>query len=100
MRSLYIGKVTHVYKSIGCVAVRLQGTDDFTIMTGEHILFEKGDPEKPDVTGLHRSQHFIRNIQINHNNLEFARKGEHCAFALSGSKLPPNNANVFLVLAT
>ena len=100
MRTRYVGKVTHVYKSIGCVAVRLQDGEDFTIMTGEHILFEKGDPDKPDVTGMHRSDHFIKNIQIDHQNLRSAHSGEHCAFALSGNKLPPNNANVFLVLAS
>jgi hypothetical protein len=103
MRKVYIGKVTNVYRPISCVAVRLvpevEGDDNFDIMTGEHVLFEKGDQDKPDVTGFHSSHHFIMNIQIDKRDSEVAYSGDHCAFKLSGDKLPPNNANVFLVLA-
>lgn len=94
-----VGRVTHVYKKIGCVAVKLQKQDDLNIMIGEQLHFEKGDPEKPDVTGLHRSRHHIVNIQINHRDVELAEGGDECAVSLSGLNLPPNNALVYLVLA-
>ena len=99
MRLMPIGKVTHVYRPIGCVAISLFASSDFTIMAGEHLLFEKGDPDKPDLMGNHRSRHQILNIQIGHVDQDAAFSGDECGLELSGRDLPPNNATAYLILA-
>jgi|GEM_PF-5755788 hypothetical protein len=110
----FVGKITHCFASIGCVAIRLRSG---SISVGDTLLFVKGDPPEdrndkdffdcsPDAhehrPNWHKSCHPIQSIQIDGRDLASAGAGVECAvkIVVPGQALPPNNAVVHLVKKT
>ena len=99
-----VGKVTHRFTELGCVAIKLQKG---SIKLGDELLFVKGelpekdgkDKESSNDPARYRRPHIVQSIQINHQDRASVEAGEECAvmIAAPGRDLPPNNASVFLL---
>lgn len=66
-----IGKVIHLYDKIGVAVVKLTGT----LAIGDTIKIKKGDQEFEET---------VESMQINHEGVEKAKKGDEVAVKLSG----------------
>ena len=65
-----IGKVTHWYDKIGVAVVKLTGP----LSVGDRITVKKGDHEFEDS---------VTSLQINHESVSSAKKGDDAAIKLS-----------------
>ncbi len=66
-----IGKVTHFYDKIGVMVVKL--TDKVSV--GDTIKVKRGDEELEET---------IESMQVEHENIEKAKKGDEIAIKISG----------------
>jgi len=66
-----IGKVTHFYDKIGVMVVKL--TDKVSV--GDAIKIKRGDEEIEET---------IESMQVEHENIEKAKKGDEIAIKISG----------------
>lgn len=66
-----IGKVTHFYDKIGVLVVKL--TDKIAV--GDRIKVKRGDEEFEET---------IESMQIEHENIDKAKKGDEIAIKVSG----------------
>lgn len=88
-----VGKVTHVFKPIGCVAIRLCQP----IQTGDRLRFVKGEEQAMEYGGYFDSSFTVASIEIDHVRQDRVEAGRECAVKLTGGRgLPPNNSLVFL----
>jgi len=106
-----MGKVTHCFAPIGCVAIKVRSG---SIKVGDKLLFVKGDPPEdrddkeffdcpPDEAGQktnwHKSCHLVESIQIDGKDMSSVEAGVECAIKITtpGQSLPPSNASVHLL---
>ena len=81
MADKQIGIVTHWYDKIGVAVVRLSGK----LSKGDSIVVRKGDEEFKDT---------VASLQINHESVSSAKKGDDAAIKLS--QRAKEGASVFL----
>ncbi|MFA5127367.1 MAG: hypothetical protein WC465_05235 [Patescibacteria group bacterium] len=86
-----IGKVTHVFAPVRCVAIRTS----VVLVAGDVLRYEKGDRER-ELPGSHLSDHAICSMQIDHRNIDGCLPGDEVAIRIPAGDLPPNNSHVFL----
>ncbi len=70
MEEKEIGKVTHYYDKIGVMVVKLTGK----ISVGDKIKVKRGEEEFEEM---------IESMQIEHENIEKAKKGDEIAIKVS-----------------
>jgi hypothetical protein len=91
----FFGRVTHVYKSICCVAIKAK---DGALSVGDTIRFSKNstNKENPDSYQL---DHRVISMQINRKPVPEVSKGQEFAVKLDISRdaLPPNNSRVIVL---
>jgi putative protease len=66
-----IGKVTHYYDKIGVMVIKL--TDKVSV--GDRIKIKRGDEEFEET---------IESMQVEHENIDKAKKGDEIAIKISG----------------
>ena len=81
MADKQIGIVTHWYDKLGVAVVRLSGK----LSKGDSIVVRKGDEEFKNT---------VASLQINHENVSSAKKGDDAAIKLS--QRAKEGASVFL----
>ena len=81
MADKQVGTVTHWYDKLGVAVVKLSGK----LSKGDSIVVRKGDEEFKDT---------VASLQINHENVSSAKKGDDAAIKLS--QRAKEAASVFL----
>lgn len=85
-----VGRVTHVFKPIGCFAFNIK---DGVVRIGDTLRVEKPGPSELNYAEDLR----VVSIQIDGRAVPEAHAGQECAVRAAGASLPPNNASVMLL---